>query len=498
MKLNTRSTLLVLLFVCMPSLCFGQTIHIHFGDKKKTRSASSKKVVKEPVIRATPTPDRVQPMPSLNLPPLALPAFTNPSSFSAFAPQNADMLLIVRPQQLLEYSPIKSQLALASTMIPMPATGSKMENVELVIVASSIETLTQTMQRRQEQLMARIKAQLDSSAEPKVESTGTDVQENFTALVRFEKAISWDKVKSYTQPFLSGSTLNVQEWRGLEILAPASGDPGIFVKLDERTFLLCNRNLLEQNLSANNSRINNWLSEFQDADSGFDGDLFVAGVVPKDAIPTSPMQSDSGWEANLSEIKEVKFSVDVEDQAMLNVDLDFGSSKSASAFLREARKSLNEGIQMVKMFQGSGSGSSNGNPFAAKHAQFGLEIINSVHLSRIDSTANVSFEKPSNFERKLEEFYSDVHEIGAAANQRFQDEGFQDFKSTNSVEMQPVVVATRSIEPGELLSEADLKVENWPAKLIPSGSAKGSKDAIGKTTRRRIFRGAPIMKSDFQ
>jgi len=113
MKSRTHLTLFVLLLLCLPSDCFGQTIHIHFGDKK-TKKTSSRRAVPEPAVTATKRKE-FSAEPELASP-LALPAFTSPTSFTSLAPKNADVLLAMRPQRMLEYTPLHSKLSEAATI----------------------------------------------------------------------------------------------------------------------------------------------------------------------------------------------------------------------------------------------------------------------------------------------------------------------------------------------------------------------------------------------
>lgn len=57
-----------------------------------------------------------------------------------------------------------------------------------------------------------------------------------------------------------------------------------------------------------------------------------------------------------------------------------------------------------------------------------------------------------------------------------------------------VVLATRAIQRGQILSAADLRIGEWPIRAIEHGLAVSSEEAIGKRTRVAISAQRPIPK----
>lgn len=59
---------------------------------------------------------------------------------------------------------------------------------------------------------------------------------------------------------------------------------------------------------------------------------------------------------------------------------------------------------------------------------------------------------------------------------------------------EPVVVATANVGMGEMLSETQIKLENWPKGKIPAGAVSIIADADGRRTRTRLYAGEPILE----
>jgi pilus assembly protein CpaB len=68
-------------------------------------------------------------------------------------------------------------------------------------------------------------------------------------------------------------------------------------------------------------------------------------------------------------------------------------------------------------------------------------------------------------------------------------------KSTDEGEKQPVFVAMADIRPNEELTAQNVKLEEWPKKIIPQGALTKLEEVEGKRTRLKLYAGEPILAS---
>lgn len=67
--------------------------------------------------------------------------------------------------------------------------------------------------------------------------------------------------------------------------------------------------------------------------------------------------------------------------------------------------------------------------------------------------------------------------------------------SSDEGERQPVFVALTDIRPNDELTAQNIKLEEWPKKIIPQGALTQLEEVEGKRTRLKIYAGEPILSS---
>jgi len=65
------------------------------------------------------------------------------------------------------------------------------------------------------------------------------------------------------------------------------------------------------------------------------------------------------------------------------------------------------------------------------------------------------------------------------------------------VKMLPIVVAKSNIKAGTILQPNHLKIENWPAKLVPQDALQKKEAAVGRRAVQ-IPRGLPVMPTHLE
>ncbi len=68
-------------------------------------------------------------------------------------------------------------------------------------------------------------------------------------------------------------------------------------------------------------------------------------------------------------------------------------------------------------------------------------------------------------------------------------------KGGDGGEKQPVFVAMADIRPNEELTAQNVKLEEWPKKIIPQGALTKLEEVEGKRTRLKLYAGEPILAS---
>jgi pilus assembly protein CpaB len=68
-------------------------------------------------------------------------------------------------------------------------------------------------------------------------------------------------------------------------------------------------------------------------------------------------------------------------------------------------------------------------------------------------------------------------------------------KSQDDGERQPVFVAMTDIRPNEELTAQNIKLEEWPKKIVPQGALTKLEDVEGKRMRIKVYAGEPILSS---
>ena len=497
MKLFRQLSLVLLILVVLPALSLGQTINIHFGAKKPKKAAAKKATPREEdkVTIVGEWDTTAAPLPKT---PLRLPEFTSPAVFSSFAPERADLLVVIRPDQLIQNSIIESQYQasaaamsqfgkrLSATSIQPP----RADEIELVMVAARYAPFIESIGEQSRSAFERISAELEGREyDPKDEPAKVNLTENLSVLVRFNSPTDWAYVKQKLGSNVgAGGKVSLRQWRGHEILASVDNtDPSSVLRLDDRTFLLCDRNRMAErttNPTNEQSEVGRWLEQFGLERSDAAGELFVAVKPDSKILPFALLPLREGWES-LQHLGEVRLSLDVKNDSLLDVDIDFDTSQHAKSFLSQVRKSLSSTKELLGMAKSHGNDSSDGD--MAKQVRFGLDSIDGTKVSTTGSTFNLQFVKPEKFEERFLALMSSRN----SRSRRFETGS----KHVNTVKMVPVAIATRRIQAGKRLTKADVKIENWPEELVTEDFAQDQGSVVGKQALRPIFKGAPFNTS---
>ena len=64
--------------------------------------------------------------------------------------------------------------------------------------------------------------------------------------------------------------------------------------------------------------------------------------------------------------------------------------------------------------------------------------------------------------------------------------------------LKTVVVTARNVLPGQVIGQQDVKLQDVPASIVPSGIVTGTQDAVGKAVQSFLSAGTPVTRSLLQ
>lgn len=443
--------------------------------------------------------------------------------FEKFAHPDATDFLIYRPQQLSE-TKIKQ-------MIDAPYQGmqgqrepwlpSNPDKIELIVTASSSTTLKNLSEMRHQQMLRSIAKHLDAAKGNKENQSRqrfpTKINffnQQFSGLVRFTEPTRWNvflkwfREDSDFKGRLSGMKIN-----DLEVMRCDENDTGIVMRLDDRTFVIGSQAELESAVvekapedGSPNAFISGCIDEVRQGD--FDGEFYLAQQFPDSKLKVNSMASMFlepifGGE----KISEAKTSFNCDEKAILRAELLFESDSAAAKFVSKTQTMVSRQITRLEQ--------------ETKHvpadASFGwqikamIDIGKTIEMGHNGSTVRISIPRPDNLDELLRKYAQVVQaargkisrhtQKGAAAFAVDAPAGVAEFQPPQSVSRPasvvktiPVVVAKSNIKAGTLLQQNHLRVEQWPAKLVPKNAIRRKEAAIGRRTSK-ISRGLPLMSS---
>lgn len=439
--------------------------------------------------------------------PLVLPKFTSAQSFSQFAPAGANVFVSIKPKQLLDFRSFRSYDKLLKQAMQGPGIGVDPSKIELVLLAANREKFEKAFSDYAEQQFAEV-ANLLSDEPVEIKQKPSPSELGASGLIRFVEPTSWKTVKQWV---LNSTDTEIRQvrWRGLEVVS-FQDFPMSVVRLDERTFLICNRNAMVNSLEhemPENRLLSAWLGE-----SAENGEFFIAGESRQPVIPAMSIEVAGLW-GSWAEMNQFKVAIGLSEENLAKVELGFVNSKSAQRFETEIQTSITETLQLMEQ-----TGEYQNPEFAklaARQKEQALKFKDLLTISQNDEFVSLTLRRPAGFEEMVENYLADfnrmtksfaddsrLREVGVEQSRSFEQSDQPDRRRQRTakpaIKMNPVYVFTRSMDVGERITSDDVKNELWPAKLIPENAIRSEKRVIGKRTTARVSRGMPVMSSQLK
>ena len=500
-KLSLFTSLIAIVSICFASNGLAQTINIHFGNKKKDKREAVRKGVQQDIENTRHVgPESILPIPSVPSAPLAMPEYRGVESFAQFAPRNTDMVLVLKPQQLAELPPLKAQLAVkASLAKALSKEELNPADIETIVVAANRRNIVATLSRQSQQVFAKIAAELDGeTGTPAPEEIESAFNKDFCGLIRFTQPTSWETIKRELKQCYGSETFEVEKWRGLDLLSTGNDNCWVVIRQDDRTFLVGNRNDLAKSLEDRthnqDSKANQWISDL--TSSQFDGEAFLATKIYPDDVPTEFFPPDSIW-TSVAAVKELRTAIAINQPRLMTVDCRFDNQQEAALFQERMLESLKELKEMyVAMSDQLPANRSEDARLKEIREQLNRqmhqtnELLTSIEISGKDSSVRIAVPRPENFEEQVTRYLSGMALLQSGT-------GTSDFEPVGSttVDMKPVLIFTKSVKAGEVITEDDIRQETWPAQIIPDNATTDAANVVGKRASGRTHKGQPVMKS---
>jgi flagella basal body P-ring formation protein FlgA len=490
MSLQIKCLVLSLSFVLgMIASSFGQSTVIENPFFKKSATSKTK-----PATRNAKTIVASTEKSKANLKPIANTA-SPLRAFEYFVPESADLLLVLRPQQRVRHELFSKFNANVPAALASPDWSFKSEKVEWFVAATSQKTVQQIQTSFHQSMFRAIQTNLDGNLEDKSKtrpSIANHLNEETCCLIRFTEPTDM-------QPFAEIlKTENTEcgeyqesNWLGREILDCGCADCCIVVRLDEKTFMIGNKERLGaafQSQQPTSPLIAKWTREL--AQSKFRGEMFLGADLSKADWDALPLPKFDERVELVKAIESVAFTVDLDGSKLF--DCTAGCESSVTA--EKIKTTLEEGLAMYLDSADQWARTMSGQVGAANaldsEANLMVELARGVKFAQKNRNLTVTLPRPEGFAEMVETMMS--------AQTQFQEPSADFETRPSAVEVKPVLVWKRKIKKGSKVQPADVVVEQWPAQLIPENAFDDDSQVVGRNLKTGSNRGMPIMGRDLE
>jgi len=427
------------------------------------------------------------------------------AEFERFVPGKADLLIAARPAQFLNtefaqpvldtYERSAKQVRRAGGIASPKGKpdGGFFKNIELLMVASDHESLGNAWNYPVYKSFEKIRAQLQEGADSQkildeipTETLVNYLNQNFSGLIQYKKATDWEEIRSW---FHSDSDFKGEyfesEWDGYKILECKQENTCAAIRLDERTYVVGNKAKLIDAISnpqSKNEQVSKWIAKAET--TNFSGELFVGKSVGAAGSKVGLPLFSFSLAGHLGPVQNIAIAIDLKNKNLLDCDFEFETPEAAQEFIAKTKKLAKSLIQTYKTsFKASRKGEEDQWVWQAKRT---CELVESAEFSTTDAVGTVLVSRPNGLE-KWPKLYTQKQKEYKAKMSR---------QTPAPVKVSPVLVAKHDIEKGSRIQASDVKIENWPVKLIPRKSLKSKDAARNRKAKRSIGRGMPISKRD--
>ena len=406
------------------------------------------------------------------------------SQFEKFAPANSTLLCLARTGRIFE-SPIAD--------IAPPAMQSdareKAKDIVFAAMATNQESLSDMITHRSRRAFALIAAELSDEGKDSIENEAAALtivnilNHNFSGMFQFKKATDWSTLKTFlTRDDEFDGEFFETEWNGYQILECDQEDSCVVIRLDSRTFVIGNKAQLTNAISSGkgtSEAVAKWIADPEA--TNFDGEFFFAIN-----LKSKPDGMLGGMPPLMPpSIEDFKLAVDMRNGPLVHCQSSFNEPEELQKLIQEIKSHTSQWIRQAESRMEQVASDESFDEWQVRQM---LAIAKSIKFEAINTTASITIPRPDDFDALVREYGRRLNSV----MQKYERSLEQFSQPVNAVAMETVVVATKSIQRGAVISADDIKVENWPEEIIPSTAFKSREAILKRKAAVTISKGFPI------
>lgn len=301
--------------------------------------------------------------------------------FVKLAPDNSEMLWIVRPQRL--------------------CASSVWKHVE----APTRKRILAMLPQRPEQI--EFAAALTRNELFPSMPTGKPQPKQYAVLVRFSEPTNSEVLTSWLSTSelawfgtnkAAAPTFSVEEWEGHEVRLSKDANVPAILRLDERSFVLVASDLLRKRLLGREqptTSVDSWFAAWQRDE--LQGDLVVALALPKGSKPN---RQAPGPLSEFEAAKSVVCRLDLSGPTMCDIAVQMHEARHAESFKQRIQGYLQLGALSLQG-QLARHGVQNLSDDEKWLGQQATGLIQSIEIETADDSVTIQMPRPENFEQYL-------------------------------------------------------------------------------------------------
>ena len=343
------------------------------------------------------------------------------------------------------------------------------------------------------------------SDQPAAAKTNTPTKMNyfnndFVGYVQFDTPTKWSTFEEWFRDDKSfDGQFSTTDDSGFEILESDAPNSCAVLKLDDRAFLVGNKQQLLEGVKAEqskNEQVSRWLEEIDAA--GFQGELFFAKRMNhSSAAPAeSPLflPTTGPWKA-INEIEQFKLAIDFNSDSLLDLKLGFLSDKKAEAFralaedtVKSSTSEMQDMVDVMSKTQSDRQQDSASDSYDWQMRQM-LAMAKSLKFGNSGSMATITVPRPAQFESLVKRYCEKQNQLVSHQAQAFQP--------LREVDTRQVFVAKKKIQKGSVFTPEDISIESWPEQIVPEDAIRSLDSVKNRKSQGHIPRGMPLLRKHF-
>ncbi len=388
-----------------------------------------------------------------------------------FAPDDCDLLFVVRPKQLMASTFFKTAMSVNPGQVNYYP--KQVEQIELILaLTSTSEVFPQPPPQP-----------IGDESHPALHS----ISSSYAGLIRFDAPISVTTLTDWfaQQPerlgleaYFEKLEFRKDNWNGHEVYHCGQASIPAIHQLDPRTFVVAESQLLRKRLENpghRNTPIDAWLEA-----SRLSGDLVIAADLSSIDPASAPLRAG----VPLENVKSAGVRLDFSGPELLALRCQLNKADHAQELLQTFESYRELGITSAKLQ--SERAETDAEKWLVGQA---VPLLRSFDIRVQQSAVNVELPRPKNWDQLMAKFAENVIETRKRYEAQMKE-------AISNLETTKVLIAKRQLARGETINAQDILVEEWPSDRVPQTAFETAAEVIGSKAKREIFPGEPLLSSN--